>query len=352
MKILIPFLLTLFIIKLLKPVSIRIGLLDKPNERKQHQGIVPLIGGVGLYCSFVISGYFLSSQNTDFYSWLIGGGILVAIGAIDDKCDLPVRIRVFAAISAALFMMLGADKMIYSLGNILGFGEVAMPVWVAMPFTIVAVFGVINALNMCDGIDGMAASLVIISLLSLRLLIEENTVSIVPIYSLCAALAAFLVYNLQLSQRVKKIFLGDAGSMLLGYTMVWLLVSYSQDGDSSARQFTPVTALFIIGLPLIDMVTTVVRRVNNGTNPFRPDRSHVHYILLQAGFTPRQALVVIITIGSLISSTGIVLHYLNTPEVIQFLIYFVVFGVYYKSVKHGFKLNDLLQKLCGEQTAG
>lgn len=349
-KISISFLLTFITIRVLHPIATHIGLLDKPSERKQHQGVVPLIGGISLYLTFAISNYFFLPTTTDFYYWLIGGGLLVFTGAIDDKYDLSVRIRVLAAICAALFMIIGADTAIYNLGNLFGLGEIIMPIWLATPFTIISVFGIINALNMCDGIDGMAASLVIISLISLGYLLGLQTAPATSLFSFVAALFAFLVYNLRLVSRVKKVFLGDAGSMLLGYSLMWLLIAYCQDTDHGPQQFAPVTGLFIIGLPLIDMVTTVIRRVNKGVNPFRPDRTHVHHILLHAGFTHRQTLAIIIVVGAIISGTGVILHTFNTPEAVQFLIYFVVFGVYYKAVKHAFKLSGLLQKLHGERT--
>lgn len=342
---------TLITIRVLHPIATHIGLLDKPSERKQHQGVVPLIGGISLYLTIAISNYFFLPTTTDFYCWLIGGGILVLTGAIDDKYDLPVRIRILAAISAALFMIIGADTSVYNLGNLFGFGEIIMPIWLATPFTIVAVFGIINALNMCDGIDGMAASLAIISLISFGYLVDLQSASATPLFSFVAALLAFLVYNLQLTSRLKKVFLGDAGSMLLGYSLAWLLIAFSQGTGNSLQQFAPVTALFILGLPLIDMVTTVVRRVNKGVNPFRPDRTHVHHILLHAGFSHRQALAIIVAVASIISGTGIILHTLHVPETAQLCIYIVVFGIYYKSVKHAFKLSGLLQRIHGERTA-
>ena len=347
----ISFSLTLITIRALKPIATYIGLLDKPGERKQHQGVVPLIGGISLYLSFAISNYFFLPAATDFYYWLIGGGLLVLTGAIDDKYDISVRIRVLAAISAALIIIVGADTALYNLGNLFGLGEIIMPVWLATPFTIIAVFGIINALNMCDGIDGMAASLVIISLISLGCLVGLQPATARSLFSFVAALLAFLVYNLRLTPRVKKVFLGDAGSMLLGYSLMWILIAYCQDTEHNIQQFAPVTGLFIIGLPLIDMVTTVVRRVNKGVNPFRPDRTHVHHILLHAGFSHRQTLAIIVGVGSIISGTGVILHTLNTPEAVQLLIYFVVFGIYYKSVKHAFKLSGLLQRIHGKRTA-
>lgn len=336
-KILTSFLVTLVVIQLLLPVARKVGLLDKPDERKQHQGVVPLIGGVALYFSFIIISYFFLSPTIVSYSWLIGSGILVFIGALDDKHNLSIRIRILAAIIAALFMIIGADTAIYSLGNLFSFGELTMPVWVAIPFTAIMVFAVINALNMCDGIDGLAACLIIVSLVSLGIMKEVGTTSIISLFSLVAALCAFLAYNLQFSKKLTKVFLGDAGSMMLGYSVVWLLITYSQNSDIGPRRFAPVTALYIVGLPLLDMACTVIRRVNHGFNPFQADRTHIHHILLNAGFSSKQTLGIIVILGSMISGTGIILHKLAISEFIQLLIYLAIFCVYYLSLRNGLK---------------
>ena len=150
----------------MKPLAIYIGLVDKPDARKQHDGLIPLVGGLSLYISMAVLLGLYYPHGPVLYSWLLGAGLMVLVGAVDDRQDLSVRLRVLAAIAASLLMIFGAGNIISSLGNLFGMGDVVLPLWAAVPFTAIAVFGVINALNMCDGIDGMAACLALLSLCS------------------------------------------------------------------------------------------------------------------------------------------------------------------------------------------
>ena len=195
-------------------------------------------------------------------------------------------------------MIFGAGVYVDNLGNLFGMGDILLPGFIAVPFTILGVAGYINALNMSDGIDGMAASLGVMTLVTLMMLSGGNNSFILPTISLGAALLGFLVYNLQIVRGLRKVFLGDAGSMLLGFSFAWYVIEFSQSHGEVDALISPVTALYVLGLPLVDMLATLLRRIKKGQSPMKPDRTHVHHILLHAGFTPRQTLAIIIGVGA------------------------------------------------------
>ncbi len=285
-KLLLTFIFTALLIKFLKPLAYRFGLIDEPGGRKQYDKATPLVGGVALFFTVTVTSLIWGKVGAELYYFLSAAALMVFTGAYDDRFGLGVRVRLLAEVIAACLMIFGAGVVLTDLGNLLGFGNIHMPMFIAVPFTIVAVFGTINCLNMIDGIDGLAAGLCLLSMCTFVILLGDTGSSLVPIISIIAGLGAFLAFNLQLYSGFKKIFLGDAGSMLLGFTLVWLLIRSSQDYPPLRPAFTePATALFVLGLPLMDMVATTARRAIKGRNPFKPDRTHVHHLLLDFGFS-------------------------------------------------------------------
>ncbi|PJE77911.1 Undecaprenyl-phosphate alpha-N-acetylglucosaminyl 1-phosphate transferase [invertebrate metagenome] len=343
-RFLIVFLISVVLIKCWKQIAYRLHWVDKPDERKTHIGLVPLVGGVCIYTAIVVTVLILGRKSIELYSYLAAAGALVVVGALDDKYDISARLRLLIEFMASLIMIYGAGVYVNNLGNLFGQGDILLPMIVAVPFTAIAVAGYINALNMADGIDGMAASLGILTVLCLLILLHGNyRLFIVPSIALCAALLAFLVYNLQLVRGLRKVFLGDAGSMFLGFTFAWLVIRFSQGDDRIAAQFSPVTALFVLGLPLVDMLSTIIRRLKKKQNPLKPDRTHIHHILLHSGFSPRQALAIILTVGAVFHLVGITLHYTQTPDGIQLLAFIFISIIYYQTVINAFRFSQLIQ---------
>ncbi|MGI2027814.1 undecaprenyl-phosphate alpha-N-acetylglucosaminyl 1-phosphate transferase [Endozoicomonas acroporae] len=324
-----------------------LNLVDKPDSRKQHIGAVPLVGGIVIYLTILITALVLGKKSIQLYCYLAAAGALVITGALDDRYDISAKIRLLIEFIAALIMIFFAGVYVYNLGDLFGRGDIILPTVIAVPFTVLAVAGYINAVNMSDGIDGMAACLSILAVITLMILVGGRQAFILPSITLAAALLGFLIFNLQMVRRLRKVFLGDAGSMLLGFTFAWLVIEYSQNDASGAEIFSPITALFVLGLPLVDMLTTIARRIKKGQNPMRPDRTHVHHILLHAGFTPRQTLAIIIVVGAMFHGLGIGLHFGGAPDWLQLIAFLLVCGFYYKAVIHAFKLSNIIQHFRG-----
>ena len=347
-RFLFVFLFSVILIKCYKPVAIKIGLIDQPDKRKHHIGAVPLVGGIVVYTAVLITSLMAGDSSIQLYCYLASAGALVITGALDDRYDISANWRLGIEFVAALIMIFGAGVYINSLGNLFGMGEIHLPMLIAVPFTLLAVAAYINAMNMSDGIDGMAASLSIMTLFTMTIMMHGHLRMAVPAITIAAALLGFLLFNLQVVRKLRKVFLGDAGSMFLGFTFAWMVIRLAQDtGEGSVIQ--PITALYILGIPLVDMLSTIARRVKKGQSPFKPDRTHVHHILLHAGFTPRQTLGIILLVGGMFHGIGIALHYAGVRDVIQLIIFLVIFTIYYQAVIHAFRLSKLIQHFKGKR---
>ena len=337
-------------IKLLEPLSYKLGLVDKPDERKQHQGVIPLIGGISIFSAVFISSLIILPNTLELRLFLIASALMVFIGALDDKYDVSVRIRIIAQVIIASLMIFGIDIYISNLGNILYFGNINLG-WFGIVFTYLCMLAAINAFNMVDGIDGLVGSLsmnTFISIIILTLLSSyspstpHNFVLIIATL-IAVAIVPYLLFNLAKGNSViKKVFMGDAGSMFIGLSVIWLL-AHSTQGDNAV--FRPVTALWIIAVPIIDMLAIIGRRLHRGENPFKPDRDHLHHIFMRVGFSDRQALVIISLASVVMSFIGIIGEFYLVPEYIMLFLFLLVFLSYFYLIKHIFKASRPIRKM-------
>lgn len=318
----------------------KIGLVDLPDSRKHHQGAVPLIGGVAIYLVILLSSVLFQELSGEMLYYLVAAGVLVVVGMLDDYYELPVKTRIGAQLLVGLIMILGTGNQVDSLGNLLAVGNISLGS-LSIPFTLIGVLGLINAYNMVDGIDGLSAGLSILAFSVIVVLCHGDlTASVVPVQIFVVALAIFLVFNMQLvSTRFKKVFLGDAGSMLIGFSLAWILISLTQNTNHQ-KAFEPVVALWIVGLPLMDMVAVTLRRLSRKRSPFKPDREHLHHILQYIGYSDREALAIIMVLAVLINILGVFLHFFEIDENISFLIFLLVYVVYAYSLDRAGKLKQ------------
>lgn len=341
---------------LLKPIAIRAGLLDKPGGRKKHQGAIPLIGGIAIFTGVATASLFSLPMDTTLNTWLLCALGIVLLGVADDAEDLSVRLRVAVQIMLTFALCVGTGLYLENLGNLLGFGTIHLSA-LGYLLTIIAVVGAINCFNMIDGIDGLLGSVSLVSLGSLVILFNnsghgmELTISIIFI----AALIPYLMNNLMIRPFKSKVFMGDAGSMLIGMTIIWLLIEGSQ--DTTAQAFRPVTAVWLIALPLMDMVRVTLHRIRSKRSPFAAGRDHLHHILQDAGLTPRQTLVAMTLLALCLATVGVVTEDKQSSEGFMFISFLLVFTGYYLLVNQllqaekGSLKNWCKQKLLLPQTA-
>lgn len=345
-------LVTLFSLIIMKKVSVNIGLLDKPNERKLHDGMVPLIGGICVFFGAFASLLIVGPVTSELISLFIVAMGIVLLGALDDKYDLSVTVRLFFQSIFTVSLIFYQDHYISHLGDILGLGNISMGIF-GILFTIIAVVAAINAFNMLDGIDGLVGASSIVSLSGIAILAYINSHS--TIFTIClamiVALSVYLFFNINPFKLLKnKVFMGDAGSMLVGFLITWLIVLSLKSGDNGESLFRPVTALYLLALPLMDMIAIMYRRVKKKESPFKADRDHIHHIFMRLGFSDRQALLVLVTFGTLFMLLGLSFEYFLAPEWFSLLIFCGFFLFYCHFIQHAWvytkNLKLLLDKCC------
>ncbi|MFT5706115.1 MAG: UDP-GlcNAc:undecaprenyl-phosphate GlcNAc-1-phosphate transferase [Oceanospirillaceae bacterium] len=355
MDVLIPFL-TAFILSFaailaVNPLADKLGLLDLPNERKCHDGAVPLIGGIAIFIGVLFTStiFIESSQTLNLY--LISSALILFIGVLDDRYDLSVRVRLVAQVIVASILIFGAGLYLTSFGKIFYFFEFELG-YLGIIVTILAVIGSINAFNMVDGIDGLAGMLSLVTFSSLTVLffLANNDWYLIPLL-FDAAILAYLLFNLRWPfAEFEKIFMGDAGSMLIGLTVVWLLVLGTQPLHSSmlnfehSSVFSPVTALYLIAIPLMDMAAIMYRRVKKGLSPFKPDRDHLHHIFERAGYNRKQTLTRITCLSILLASLGLIGELYHVAEWIMFSGFICLFLAYNWALAHVWQIITWLKR--------
>lgn len=312
---------------LLKPLARRARLLDIPSGRKQHQGAVPLIGGMSIFIGTATAVLLNFPYDTAVATWLLCALGIVLLGVGDDAEDLSVKLRIAMQTTLTLALCLGTGLSLENLGNLLGMGNIDLGAF-SYPFTVIIVLGVINAFNMIDGIDGLLGSVAMGSLLGLVMLfnLPAHATELGVCAVFIAALIPYLLNNLVLPPFKQKIFMGDAGSMLIGLSISWLLIEGTQDPATTA--FRPVTALWLIALPLMDMVRVILHRLREGRSPFAAGRDHLHHLLLDIGLGKGATLTVISTLALLLAGVGVVTERLQISESLMFYGFLLTFLAY------------------------
>ncbi|WP_395489808.1 UDP-N-acetylglucosamine--undecaprenyl-phosphate N-acetylglucosaminephosphotransferase [Cedecea davisae] len=320
-----------------------IGLVDKPNFRKRHQGLIPLVGGISVYAgicfSFLIAKYYIPHG----WLYLSCAGVLVLVGALDDRFDISVKIRAAIQAIVGIIMMAYGNLHLSSLGYIFGSWELVLG-----PFgyflTLFAVWAAINAFNMVDGIDGLLGGLSSVSFAAMGviLLLDGQYSLAMWCFAVIVAILPYILLNLGVLGRRYKVFMGDAGSTLIGFTVIWILLETTQGQN---HPISPVTALWIIAIPLMDMIAIMYRRLRKGMSPFSADRQHIHHLIMRAGFTSRQAFVLITLAAALLAAVGVVAEYAHfIPEWVMLALFLLAFVLYDFCIKRAWKVARFIRR--------
>ena len=226
--------------------------------------------------------------DTITLAMILCGGLIVAFMLIDDFIGLRATLRIAFQALIVLFMILISEEYITNLGNLYGNGDVYLGA-IAIPFTIFCVVGLMNAYNMADGLNGICASFGLIPLIFLTFFGSIKYGLLIPI----GAILGFMAYNLGYLGKKRRVFLGDSGSNYIGFVVAFLCITYSQD----SQIINPVTALWLVAIPLLDCLGVIVSRVKKGLMPFTPGRDHLHHKLLDKGYSPKNILYIFVLIS-------------------------------------------------------
>lgn len=311
----LAFLVSIALTGALRPLAIRIRLIDKPGGRKRHVGEIPLVGGIAMLIGFIVGAALLTDTVMSIWHLIAPAAILVVVGVIDDRWGIRAIPRLAAQAAASLIMMLGGGLYLRDIGNPFGMGTIELGLF-ALPFTVIVTLTVINAWNFIDGIDGLAASLAVIVLLAGALSAGFIAPASALALTACAAILGFFVYNFPgLRKGRMRAFMGDAGSTLLGFLVVWLTLTICV-GEGQA--LSPVAALWFALVPLADFFSSIVRRVFKRRSPLAPDREHFHHQLLRAGLSARQTLAVLVAFALTYACIGLAGARLGVPDIALF----------------------------------
>lgn len=348
---LIAFGMTAILLCLFRPLAVRVGLVDSPDVRKHHDGEVPLVGGVAMFAGFLFGVLSLDAPLSHWRPLFAGGALLVIVGVLDDFRELSTRMRFAAQILAALLMVLWGGVEIKDLGTLGWWGGVVGLGTFTVPLTVFAAVGVINAVNMSDGTDGLAGGLVLVALLCLLgvALATGRSPDSKVLMLLAAAVAAFLAFNVRaLGRRCAWVFMGDAGSMFLGLALAWFFIELSQGPE---RAIAPVTALWILALPLFDTVAIMVRRALHGRSPFAADRQHLHHMLLRLGFSVDQVVWLMCLVSAMFACIGLLAEHYHVPEALMFYLFLGLFALYFWSTMRAWRVMRFLHHAMDQQQA-
>jgi UDP-GlcNAc:undecaprenyl-phosphate GlcNAc-1-phosphate transferase len=321
---------TAILIVWLRRPALRFGLIDHPGGRKRHGDPVPLTGGIALTIGFFLA-LALSLPALGAYRVLFAAlAVLAAIGLLDDLREVSPRAKLGVQVVAAVLMTSWANHFLTSLGDLFGRGPVELHNW-AIPLTVFATVAVINGINMFDGLDGLAGGIVALVLAFFAVFAWSigDVVGLKPLVVLIGAVGGFLLFNAPHPLRGRqRVFMGDTGALVLGFTVVWFSIQLSQGPQAAVA---PVVMLWVVGVVLFDLFTVTVRRMLRRRDPAAPDRAHLHHLLLRRGFTPAQTVLTIVGANAVLGAAGSAAWALGAPESYLFLA-FIVVGMLYVTV--------------------
>jgi len=322
------------------------GLIDKPCNRKQHTGEIPLVGGLSIFIAFAISISIFLENTTEINLFVIASALMVYVGVLDDKYDLSVRSRLFAQFLIASLIVFGLELSFDNLGNIFGFGDIELGPF-GIIFTYLAVMAAINAYNMIDGMDGLLGTIALNTILSMAILAYfHNNAFLNEFYLIFSCvLLPFIIANLGVFPfKGQKVFMGDAGSMFIGFAVISTFIMFNYNEPSEDLKYRPIVMLYVIGLPLIDMVAIMYRRIKKGKSAFQADRDHIHHIFLRGGFGEKRTLILIAFFSLSLSTLGVLLELNKVEEYKMLFIFLCIFFVYNMLISHAWKFSRLLKK--------
>ena len=304
---------------LIPPLRLLAGwfqIMDQPGERKVHEHPVPRVGGIAFAIGAFASILWWGPKNSITLSVLLGGLIILGFGVWDDRANLGYRIKLLGQVIAALAVIMIGGIRFEHIPFLL---DAELPLWIGIPVTVLFFVALSNAVNLTDGLDGLAGGLSFLTLCGiayLAYLSNDSTVLLLTVPFLGGVLG-FLRYNTYPA----RVFMGDSGSQLLGFIMGVLVIILT---DSTRGPFSPALAFLLLGLPFLDTLGVIGQRLAEGRSPFIGDRTHIHHKLLAVGFSHYEAVTVIYAIQAGMVGLAYLLRW--QPDTLIVLLYLILAG--------------------------
>ncbi|WP_110112550.1 MraY family glycosyltransferase [Bacillus sp. CGMCC 1.16541] len=300
----ICFIASILLTPLVKKLAFKIGATDKPNQRKVHQKIMPRLGGLAIFISFLIGYVILQPESTYALPIVLGSFIIIITGVLDDMMELSAKVKLGGQLLAACIVVIygGVQVLFINLpfGLVLEFG------YFSIPLTILWIVGITNAINLIDGLDGLAAgvsSIGLITISGMAIMMGDAFVASMG-FIMLGSILGFLVYNFHPA----KIFMGDTGALFLGYMIAVL----SLLGFKNVTLISFIVPVIILGVPISDTFFAIIRRIVKKQPLSAPDKSHLHHCLLRLGYSHRQTVLIIYGMSAIFGLAAVIFSQVET----------------------------------------
>ena len=298
--VIITFLCSALMVPFIKKMAEFIGAVDKPDKRKVHSDLIPRLGGLAIFLSFLIGYMFFAKQNIEMLSILIGSFVIILTGVIDDIRPLPPRYKFTGQLIGALIVVLYGGILVKDI-SAFGFYIQFNP-FVAKILSVLFILGCINAINLIDGLDGLASGISSIYFLTIGIIAmlmgQTTSLDVSLTFIMLGATLGFLVHNFYPA----KIFMGDSGSMFLGYIISVIALL----GFKNVTFTSLIVPLFVLAIPILDTLFAIIRRLLKKQHISEPDRSHLHHQFLNMRFSHRNTVLIIYLMDILFAAASII----------------------------------------------
>lgn len=318
---LLALIISLIITPIVKQLAIRWGVMDKPDQRKVHQQLMPRMGGLAIFLSFALVVLITQPLSKTIIGLLVGSAWIISVGIVDDFKGLSPKVKLMGQIIGALILIAFGLRVDF-ITNPFSEGMLILGK-LAIPITVLWIIGVTNAVNLIDGLDGLAAGTSGIAALTMALVVLSQyilspelfvgSLMVIPLaLILLGSLLGFLKYNFHPAQ----IFMGDSGSMFLGFTLAALAITGLAKGAAVISVFIPIV---ILGIPILDTFFAILRRYLNKQPIFQPDKHHLHHCLLEKGLSHKQTVLVIYGINLVLGASAVLMTWLDNDHAMVLL---------------------------------
>jgi len=309
---------TLLLVPPIKKLARATGAIDEPSERKVHISTVPRMGGLAMFFGCVVTLLIYWDGFEQFRGIFLGMVIIVIVGMIDDSIGLEPRLKFLGQVVAAFAAMALSDVNINFLGGVVG-SQFSLG-WLSWPLTLLWIVGITNAINLSDGLDGLASGISLIAFSSFGLLAYQR--QDLAIFTLCLIMVGSILGFLRYNTHPAEVFMGDTGSLFLGYSLGTLSIAGNFKSLTAMALITPVLVLLV---PIADTLWAIIRRVREGRSPFSADKMHFHHKLLNTGMDHPQTVSLIYCISAALSIFAVALA--NSSKLKYLLIPLLVIGI-------------------------
>ncbi|WP_425452960.1 glycosyltransferase family 4 protein [Sinobaca qinghaiensis] len=311
------FMISLLLTPVVKKVAFRIGATDSPNLRKVHNKSMARLGGIAIYAAFLIGLLILQPESAYLPYILAAGAIIIVTGVLDDITELSAKYKLLGQIAAAGIVIAGGVQIDFI--N-LPFGSSLQLGWLSIPITLLWIVGITNAINLIDGLDGLAAgvSSIVLATISILAIIQGDIFIVALGIALLGGTLGFLVHNFNPA----KIFMGDTGALFLGF----MIAVISLLGFKNVTIFSLVVPVIILAVPISDTFFAIIRRIVHRQPLSAPDKSHLHHCLLNLGYSHKQTVLIIYAISAMFGLAAVIFT-LSTLWVSLVLISLLVIAV-------------------------